>query len=530
MTNSTLNPEINCAADITRFWAAKKPQATSIKFGDQIVTWAALDSESSRVGSAIVAAGVKPREAVAFLEKNSLEFFEVIYGASKANVVDVSVNWRLAPPEILYTVNDSQAKILFVGADFFEAVESIESQLTSVHTIVAFGSHPRWPSYSDWKGAHDPVDPQVKTEMEDTAFQLYTSGTTGLPKGVMTSNANLFALLGEVTGPWGMNETSKNIATMPLFHIGGSGWAMCGQYVGAETLLVRDPNPGALLDLMHEEKATNAFYVPALLAFMALVAAQEGQPQRDFSAMRSVVYGASPITNDVLIASMNTLKCPHVQVFGMTETTGAVTELKPEDHDPTGPRAHLLRSAGKPYPWVEMKVVDLESGSDCGPNEVGEVWTRSLQNMKGYWGKPEETAKTITADGWLRTGDAGYLDDEGYLFLTDRVKDMIVSGGENVYPAEVENALASHPAVAEVAVIGVPSDKWGETVKAVIVKKPGVEVTPAEIISHSKGLLAGFKCPTSVDFIDALPRNPSGKVLKKDLRAPYWEGRARQIN
>jgi long-chain acyl-CoA synthetase len=530
MTAATSVSTISCAADIVRHWSTVKPAATAIKFEGRTVTWSELDAESSRVGAAIVAAGVAPQQAVAFLEKNSTEFFEVIYGASKCNVVDVSVNWRLAPPEVLYTVNDAQAKILFVGADFFEAVESVESQLTSVQTIVALGNHPRWPSYADWKGAHDPVDPKIIPASQDTAFQLYTSGTTGLPKGVMTSNDNLFALLSEVTGPWGMDESSKNIATMPLFHIGGSGWAMCGQFVGAETLLVRDPNPGGLLDLMHNEKATNAFYVPALLGFMALVASMPDQPQRDFSSMRSVVYGASPITVDTLVASMNTLKCPHIQVFGMTETTGAITELKPEDHDPTGPRAHLLRSAGKPYSWVEMKVVDLESGEDCGPNGIGEVWTRSPQNMKGYWGKAEETAKTITADGWLRTGDAGYLDDEGYLFLTDRVKDMIVSGGENVYPAEVENAIDAHPAVAEVAVIGVPSEKWGETVKAVVVKKPGMDVTPAEIISHSKALLAGYKCPTSVDFIDALPRNPSGKVLKKDLRAPYWEGQARQIN
>ena len=227
---------------------------------------------------------------------------------------------------------------------------------------------------------------------------------------------------------------------------------------------------------------------------------------------------------------MATLKCPHIQVFGMTETTGAITELSPEDHDPDGPRAHLLRSAGKPYPWVEMKIVDVESGADMAAGEVGELWTRSEQNMVGYWNKPEETAKTITADGWLKTGDAGYLDAEGFLFLTDRVKDMIVSGGENVYPAEVENALASHPAIAEVAVIGVPSEKWGETVKAVIVLKPDTTATEAEFIAHAKGLLAGYKCPTSVDFAAALPRNPSGKVLKKDLREPYWVGQARRIN
>ncbi len=528
VVESTSN--ISCAADIVRHWAAAKDGQVAVKFLDETVTWNQLDVESSRVGAALVAGGIAPQSRIGFLEKNSIEYFEVLFGSSKANVVDVAINWRLAPPEILYTANDAEAQILFVGADFFEAVEAIEDQFTTVKTIVALGDHPRWPSYADWKGAQDPLDPKVPALMSDIAFQLYTSGTTGLPKGVMTANSSLFQLLTNVLGPWGMNETSKNVATMPLFHIGGSGWALAGMFTGAETHLVRDPAPGALLDLMHNEKTTNAFYVPALLGFMALVQSQPGQPARDFSSMRSVVYGASPITNDVLIGSMATLKCPHIQVYGMTETTGAITELSPEDHDPTGPRAHLLRSAGKPYPWVEMKIVDVDTGADMAPSVVGELWTRSSQNMVGYWNKAEETEKCLTADGWLKTGDAGYLDEEGFLFLTDRVKDMIVSGGENVYPAEVENAIASHPAVAEVAVIGVPSEKWGETAKAVIVLKPGMEVTPAEIIAHSKALLAGYKCPTSVDFIDALPRNPTGKVLKKDLRAPFWAGRDRQIN
>ncbi len=518
---------IRSAADIVRTFATEKGEANMVTFGEQKVTWAAMDTRSSRVAQALIAAKIAPQERVAFLEKNSLEYFEVLFGCSKANVVDVSVNWRLAPPEIEYTVNDAHAKILIVGADFFPAVEAIEKNLTSVETIVAIGEHPRWPNYHDWVGASEAVDPKIPTTMEDISFQLYTSGTTGLPKGVMTANSSLFQLLANVSGPWGMDATSKNIATMPLFHIGGSGWALAGMYIGAETLLVRDPLPNVLLDLMEHERATNAFFVPALLAFMAMT---PGASDRDFSSMRSVVYGASPITNEVLLASMKTLRCPHIQVFGMTETTGAITELSPEDHDPNGPRAYLLRSAGKPYAWVEMKIVDVDSGKDLAPNEVGELWTRSPQNMVGYWNKPEETAKTLTEDGWLKTGDAGYLDEEGYLFLTDRVKDMIVSGGENVYPAEVENALASHPSIAEVAVIGVPSERWGETVKAVVVLRPDAPGDAPSIIAHAKGLLAGYKCPTSVDFIDALPRNPTGKVLKKDLREPYWAGHTRRIN
>ena len=516
-----------CVADVVRTFGASKPDAPMIKFDGRVVSWADMHRRSSQVASAFVARGIEAQERIAFLEKNSVEYFEVLFGASKANIVDVSVNWRLVPAEILYTVNDAQAKILIVGADFFSAIESIESELTSVETIVALGEHPRWISYDSWLAEHEAVDPGVVAAPGDIAFQLYTSGTTGLPKGVMTSNSNLFKLLANVLGPWGMDETSKNVATMPLFHIGGSGWALAGMFVGATTLLVRDPLPNVLLELMEGERATNAFYVPALLAFMAMT---PGASDRNYSSMRSIVYGASPITNEVLMASMATLKCPHIQVYGMTETTGAITELSADDHDPEGPRSHLLRSAGKPYPWVEMKIVDVETGVTVRTGDVGELWTRSDQNMVGYWNKPEETSAALTDDGWLKTGDAGFLDAEGFLFLTDRVKDMIVSGGENVYPAEVENALASHPALAEVAVIGVPSAKWGETVKAVAVLRPDAMATEAELIAHAKTLLAGYKCPTSVDFVAVLPRNPSGKVLKKDLREPYWVGQARRIN
>jgi acyl-CoA synthetase (AMP-forming)/AMP-acid ligase II len=222
--------------------------------------------------------------------------------------------------------------------------------------------------------------------------------------------------------------------------------------------------------------------------------------------------------------------CGFNQVYGMTETTGAITALRAEDHDPEGPRHHLLRSAGQPHPGVEIRIVDPDTGRDAPLGDVGEVWTRSAYNMAGYWGKPEETAATVNAEGWLRTGDAAYFDAAGYLYLHDRMKDMIVSGGENVYPAEVENVLLSHPAIADAAVIGVPDDRWGETVKAIVVPAPEATVDQAEIIAHCRAQLAGYKCPTSVDSVEALPRNPSGKILKRELRDPYWVGKARHIN
>ncbi|MCU1368018.1 MAG: AMP-dependent synthetase and ligase, partial [Ilumatobacteraceae bacterium] len=294
-------------------------------------------------------------------------------------------------------------------------------------------------------------------------------------------------------------------------------------------VVIRDLDPAALIRQIGELGITNGFVVPAVLQFMLMVpTVADG----DFSSLRSLVYGASPISEDVLARSIEVFKCKFWQAYGLTETTGAVVNLPPADHDLGGPNRHRLRSCGLPGPRVEVKIVDTDSegGDEVPTGEVGEIWIRSPQVMTGYWKMPAETAEAVTPDGWFKTGDAGFLDADGYLFIHDRVKDMIVSGGENVYPAEVENVLMGHPGIADVAVIGVPDERWGETAKALVVRTPEVEVTEAGIIAYAREHLARFKCPTSVEWIDALPRNPSGKVLKKDLRAPYWEGRTRKVN
>jgi long-chain acyl-CoA synthetase len=254
-----------------------------------------------------------------------------------------------------------------------------------------------------------------------------------------------------------------------------------------------------------------------------------GIEERDFSALRSFLYGASPISEQVLAQSIRTFGCDFTQAYGLTETTGTVVILPAADHDPEGPNRHRLRAVGVPLEGTEVRVVDPDTADDVAQGDVGEIWVRSPMVMKGYWNLPEATAEAIRDDGWFRTGDAGYFDTDRYLYVYDRVKDMIVSGGENIYPAEVENALMAHPAVADAAVIGVPDEKWGETPKAMIVRKPGAEVTEQQLIDHCRDRLARFKSPSSVDWVDELPRNPSGKVLKKDLRAPFWEGRDRMV-
>jgi fatty-acyl-CoA synthase len=293
---------------------------------------------------------------------------------------------------------------------------------------------------------------------------------------------------------------------------------------GARGIVLETPDPAEILRLIPQKGITQGMAVPAvILAITQLPRAQAA----DFSALKRWTYGGSPIPEDVLSTATQLMGCGFLQAYGLTETTGGpVTYLPPADH---APERGKLRSCGKPAPMREVRVVDAQ-GRDVPAGEVGEIVVRSPIVMRGYWKRPEATAEAIDADGWFHTGDAGYFDAEGYLYIHDRIKEMIVSGGENIYPAEVENAIAGHPAVQDVAVIGVPDDKWGEAVKAVVALKPGARADAADVIAFARERIAGYKLPKSVDFVPALPRNPSGKILRRDLRAAYWEGRARQVN
>ncbi|MET0459432.1 MAG: long-chain-fatty-acid--CoA ligase [Ilumatobacteraceae bacterium] len=513
--------------DILRTHATGRAEAVSLVLGDRAVSWRELYERASRVAAGLAAAGVGAQERVAFLDKNGIEHFEVFFGAALANAVCVDVNWRLAPPEVEFIVNDAEAKVLVVGPDFVPTLDAIADGLTTVSTILVIGGHEKYQDYDEWVAEHAPADPHAPSGPDDVAFQLYSSGTTGRPKGVMLSNDNFFALLPVATDMWELGPDSVNLVAMPLFHIGGGGWAVAGMFQGATSILMRDLDPAALTRLIPEHGITHAFIVPAVLQFMLLV---PGAAEADYSTLQVVVYGASPISEDVLARSVEMLGCKFWQAYGLTETTGSIVNLSPADHDTSGPGGNRLRSCGTAGPGVELRIVDPDTRQDVEVGTVGEIWVRSPQVMKGYWNNDAATREAVDADGWFRSGDAGFLDADGYLYIHDRVKDMIVSGGENVYPAEVENVLMSHPGIADVAVIGVPHEKWGETAKAVVVPAAGTAPTADEIIEFSRTQLARFKCPTSVDFVEALPRNPSGKVLKKDLRAPYWEGRERLVN
>jgi long-chain acyl-CoA synthetase len=517
--------DIVTVGDVTRHHASIRPDRVAIHFEGQHTTFGELDRRANKVASGLIADGVRPQARIAYLSKNSPAFFDLWFGAAKADVVLVPVNFRLAPPEVAYVVDDAGADILFVGGDFYALVETIAHDLKSVRRIVALdGPHAGWISYAQWLAVQPARDPAIPVAREHCAIQMYTSGTTGHPKGAQLSHANLLTLLPGALSQFGdWHDNDVNLVCIPLFHIGGSGWALIGFYRGIPTVLMRDPDPAAILRLIPEYRITKAFMVPALLLFLMQV------PQcqtTDFSSLELIAYGASPAPIDLVRNALKVFGCGLAQVYGLTETTGAITYLPPEDHDEKN--AARLKSCGKAMTGIEIRVVDAE-GKDVAAGEVGEIITRSPQNMLGYWNQPEATRRAIRGD-WFHTGDAGYLDADGYIYIYDRVKDMIISGGENIYPAEVESALFGHPAVADVAVIGVPDETWGEAVKAMVVRRPGAAVTPDELIGFARERIAHYKAPRSVDFVDALPRTPTGKILKRELRKPFWAGQERQVH
>jgi long-chain acyl-CoA synthetase len=491
-------------ADVIRGHAAERPQAVALRCGERELTYAELHERSSRLAQALLAAGVGVGSRVAYLDRSSPEVVELLFAASKIGAVLVPLNWRLAVPELAAVLADSHAPVLIAGPTFREVAERVRPP-----ALIIVGE-----DYERWLGAHEPTDPGGRGEAGDVIIQMYTSGTTGVPKGVLTTHGNL-AVTAQTSRRWAFDERSVSLTPLPMFHIGGIGWAYCGLWHGATTVLVRDFDAAKVLDVLEHERVTNAVLVPTMLQLLTAV---PGAAERDYSALRSIAYGAAPITTPVLKASLRTFGCALFGLYGLTESTGGVIALEPEDHDPGGPREHLLRSAGRPYPWVELKIVDPVSADALPPRSVGEVWLRGPNVTPGYFNRPAETAAALTPDGWLRTGDGGYVDEEGYLFLTDRIKDMIVSGGENVYPVEVEEALAQHPDVDDVAVIGVPDGRWGEAVKALIVPRPGARPTPEALVAFARERLAGYKLPRSVEFVDEFPRTPSGKVLKRELR------------
>ena len=517
---------ISSVADISRHQARLRPEAVALWFEGRETTFARLDARANACANALLAAGIKPGDRVACLARNNDDFFVLWLGAVKARACLAPVNWRLAPPEIAFILKDADAKLLVCGAEFVGVVDMIVSDCPDLHHLVQFEpGHPRWPSFDDWIGAHPASDPMLPAPGDDDVIQLYTSGTTGLPKGVQLTHDNYRALFdGAATpGGWADFEPGKSaLQAMPQFHVAGCNMGMFTMLQGVRAVILREIVPQHLLAILEREQIAYAFLVPAVINMLLQT---PGVRETDCSRLEQIYYGASPIAEDVLIRAIDRFGCGFTQLYGLTETIGGGTMLSFADHDPARGK---LRACGKAWGDFELRVI-TPGGEVAAVGEVGEIQIRSKGVMKAYWNRPEATREAIDAAGWFRSGDAGYFDAEGYLYIHDRVKDMIVTGGENVYPAEVENALFSHPDVADAAVIGVPDERWGEAVKAVVVLRPGAKLDPAALIAHCRERIAGYKTPKSIDAVEVLPRNPSGKVLRRELRVPYWVGRERNV-
>ncbi|MCB1704159.1 MAG: long-chain-fatty-acid--CoA ligase [Halioglobus sp.] len=508
------------------FYARNTPDAPCFTHHEASLSYSEVNAAANRLGNGFLDLGVRKTQRVAILGENSIEHCLWFMAASKVGAVAVPLNYRLAPAELAFIIEDSNTRALLV-LDGMEAALDALLPLLPAGIAVITANQPDTLHWEQWLDRFPATSPAVDVDKDEPFLQLYTSGTTGNPKGVVSSHFNVLQLtmMNIIATPQRPDAGTAGILCAPMFHIGGAGSIVAGIYNGQHTVLHRVFDPVQVLDDMERYPVTSIFMVPAMIMAVLQV---PGVEQRDFSRLQTMFYGASPISETVLRRALEVFKCEFIQMYGMTETTGTVATLSPADHRRAlAGKPELLRSCGRPSVGVEIRIVD-PAGNDVATGEVGEIHVKSETNMLHYYNLPQATADNLT-DGWLHTGDAGYLDDEGYLYLKDRIKDMVVSGGENIYPVEVENTLAKLEAVADVAVIGVPHEKYGEALLAFVVTRPGMTLVVEEMVEFCRDKIAGYKIPRQLEIIDALPRNPSGKILKKVLRQPYWENRDRDI-
>ena len=508
------------------YYARNTPDLPCLTQHGVTASYADIAERSRRLANGLLALGVARGQRVAILGENSCDHLVMLAAASRIGAVMVSLNYRLAPAELAYIIEDAGTRVLLALEGTEDTIEALRERLDSDVTVFSTAVTHAEP-FAQWLQSQDSSDPDVQVDPGDALLQLYTSGTTGNPKGVVSSHSNVLALcsMNDTATPQRADAGMATVICAPLFHIGGMGSLAINIYKGVHTLLHRAFDPAQVVDEIENFPVINIFMVPAMI--MAVLELPDIE-RRDFSRLGQVFYGASPISESLLRRAMDVFQCEFIQMYGMTETTGTVVNLSPDDHRRAlAGRPELLRSCGRTSVGAEAKVMDPR-GRELPRGEIGEIWLKSDTNMISYYNLPEATAATLT-DGWVHTGDAGYMDDEGYLYLKDRIKDMVVSGGENIYPVEVENALARHEAVADVAVIGVPDEKYGEALLAFVVLRPGSELSLDTMIDFCREHIAGYKIPRRLEIVDELPRNPSGKILKKILRAPYWEGTQRGI-
>lgn len=500
-------------AGLIRRQADIRGDSIALIFNDETMSYRELDLRSNQLANALVSRGVGSGDRVAILARNSPVFYEAVFACSKIGAVLVALNWRLAARELAVIVPDSESMVHLVDDEFLEKLDGLGLEPISLQR-----------EYQQLLTSQPQTDPGLVAEADGVrgdmaVLQLYSSGTTGMPKGILITNDNLSKTAESAQKLYLMDDSSTNLVIPPLFHIGGIGYGMNAVASGGRTLIAPAADAETLVSLIAKWGVTHAFMVPAMV--QSLVDSPLFTPEGARS-LECIAFGGAPMTETLYRRAAAALPCRFTAVYGMTETAGTVVGDIPDPSLTDEDRLRTIGMCGRPLPWMgEIAVFDPETAERCAPGVTGEIWVRSQQVTPGYWKRPDATAESIRADGWFRTGDAAYSDEAGNLYLKDRLKDMIISGGENVFPAEVESVIDELEQVAEVAVIGVDSEKWGETVKAVAVLKPAATLTEADVIAYTRQNLAHYKCPTSVDFVDELPRNSSGKILKPVIRGWY---------
>ena len=510
--------------DIPRKGAERFGDKEAVVYEGTRLSYREFNDRINRLGHAMKGLGFKEGDRLTVLAENSHKYLEVYFAASKMGMSVTPINFRLSDAEIVHIVNDSEATLYFAGDTYEERSRALGKDMRNIRTWIAMDNPSEgFLSYEERIKEASDQEPQTELDENEMVILMYTGGTTGLPKGVMLSHRNIMTATLAMNLIMGITPDDSTCYVLPLFHI--ALWpALCLLLAGGKVAINRRPDLGEILRVIQDEKCTHINLVPTVYGWLLQ---DPGLDQYDLTSLRAMTYAGSPFPPEVLKQCIQRFGNIFAQGYGLTEAAPLVSYLRPEEHFLEGPKAALLKSAGKPGPCVEVKIVD-EDDNPVKPGEVGEICARGRNIMMGYWKNPELTAKALR-NGWLHTGDMGTLDQDGFIFLADRKADMIVTGGENVYPKETEEVLYEHPSVMECAVVSAPDERWGERVQAVVVLKEGAGATGEELIQHCKSRLAGYKCPKSVEFRDVLPKTPIGKIIRKDVKKHFWKGRERTI-